>query len=221
MGLHRWCTRLDLAIVPGVLYLWRRRTLANAAESTARTLESDGNSTSDSRDHGNTRTIEYGDDRFSCTVVRSPNETWTVAYGCGTGTDECRAFVFREADRRFSVTTEQPVAAAIADTGHIAVLEALGPDGDAGKLAVFDLDGEVVLTHYVNAAVTDCAITADGSYAAAGTSDPDRRVYVFDVAAGELRAEHEPSVGVERLDFSRSGGDVRLELRDGEDVSAI
>lgn len=211
-----------LAIVPGVVYLWKRRKLPRRVESEPSAPESSNSGArpepGDSADR-RLRTIGYGDGRYTCEVALSPDGTWTVAYGQGNEPDDYRLFVYDGDGLRFSDPLSEPVDAVVSESGRTLVVEGLDPDERVGKVTVYSSTGEQLLTHYVNAEVADVAITPDGAVVAVSTYVPDDAVYLFDVDAGadaELRMSHDVrELGDHKprqLTFKRGDGEWRLAI---------
>ena len=241
-----------VAVIPGIVYLWRRRKLTQAAEAPSTETASqtfgendsandtavesqptDGDATGsesaeptentnttssstpsagDSSSDEQYRTIGYENSRYSCTATFSPDGTWMVAHGRGVESDESRMFIYEETELRSSKAIENPIEAAIANTGHTVLIEGLDPDDESGKLTVFTPNGEEELTHYFNANVADCTISRNGQYAATVTYNPDCSTYIFDVEAGSLRTTHENRRGLKQELRFELDNELRLYL---------
>lgn len=152
--------------------------------------------------------IEYGGELFHVKRTDAPDGAYTAAYRDGVqgGTEPEPGRIFLMEDEALSFTQEidRPNACAVANDGTVTVADWGLEWGQnlSGTLHVFDADGDTLLTHEFDANIEPVAVTADGSYAATSTGDPDRSTYVFDVEAGKLVLKHRTPAGpVTRLEF--------------------
>jgi len=198
-----------LAVVPGAVYLWKRRKLAASAsvdfsiEATVSgpdgsELDLDEGRESDSvADDGDFEIdrVEYQGVSYRSQYSDSPNGRWRAAYGSSFDAEEDRFFLYEQGDLRVTKPLENVGTldgkADVSNNGVAAVIDNLDREELSGKLYVFDSSGEQLLGHFFNANVETCAVSMGGEYAAASTLSPDSSTYIFDVEKGRQILKHE------------------------------
>ena len=146
-------------------------------------------------DYTDRTAVTYDGTRFDCNRVASPNGEWTIAFGRASNDRGCRIFGFHEDELVYTVPIERPQEARIADNGTAAVVDAGGFGSSGGALVVVGADGQELLREPFSSNVHGVDITADGTYAAVVTLNPDCSVYVYDLAKGERCTIHEVEHG--------------------------
>lgn len=219
-----------IAILPGLVYLWRRR---NRSETAGASSTDEGDTSGDDlppsvteitmdvrhdADLGIHRsTVQYGQARYNCELTESSDGRWEAAYGRSSDQDESRLFVLEADAHRFSQDALVAQDAAVANNGVTALIDGLDREELSGKLAVFDEGGEQLLSHLFNSNVGGCAISDDGRYVAVSTLNPDCSTYVFETDSAGIVVEHENLNGNKMgLEFREEGDETVLYLSDTE-----
>lgn len=151
--------------------------------------------------------IEYGGELYHAQRAQSPDGSYTAAYRDGVQSDPPkpgRVFLVESEELSFTTAIDRPNACAVANNGRVAVVD-WGLDWGQdlpGKLHTFAADGSRILDEEIEANAETVTITPDGAYAATGTLDPDRSIYIFDLEAGKLVLKHKvPDGPVRSLSF--------------------
>ena len=215
----------------------------NTAESTAEATNEEqhkpvGNA--DETDPTETSSDVGGDDRmdvtyrgenYTCQTATAPNGAYRIAYKDGSrGHKEPtpgRVFLLDDdGELQFTTEIDRPSQCAVANDGTSAIVDWTldwSADG-SGVFHVFTVDGHQVLQEAFDANIGPCAITADGTYAAMSTLNPDCSTYLYDTNTGELLIRHENQHGtVQQIRFEDHGGTRMLCLgeRDGKSAYGI
>lgn len=244
---YRWAYILPsliwiIAVVPGLVYLWKRRNLEPSTDLSVETTLEGSNSVEYNQDQEEAsvvedsvdtepdsgfqiNSLEYNGDRYRYQYSDSPNGRWSAAYGRSHDTDD-RFFLFEGDEIRVTEPLENVGTlggqAAVSNNGVAAVIDNLDQEELSGKLYVFDSSGEQLLGHLLNANVEACTVSEDGKYAAAATLNPDCSTYIFDVEKGEQVLKHENLDGNKTdIEFRSDDDGLHLYLFENRDEDPL
>lgn len=224
-----------IALVPGLLYLWRRRKLSrvevdvnieasvqgpDGEEFTVSMDDVDEVDETDLDHEYQFKEVEYEGAEYTCdNIAESDSGEWEAATGRSftgveQGTGNHRFFLLKEDEIQFTEELEKGQDTAIADTGTSAVIDALSSEDLSGKLIVFNKSGEQELSHFFNSNVGAVALSNDGEYVVVSTLNPECTTYIFEISGGQVIMEHENIEGNKRgLEF-RNEEELHLYLSD-------
>lgn len=159
---------------------------------------------------------EYQGENIVFEKETSPNGDWICLYTQSGGTNKLPVVLLdRDEQVQFTLLSEQPLNAAVSNTGDVAVTETIPADqGGNGNFTVVDKTGNTILSHNFDANIDNCAISDSGAYVSTSTYNPDRTVYIFDTEKGQIEAKFETEMNSPAQEFDKEDGDLILYLLD-------